>query len=205
MIPILHFYMIRHGQSEANLAQVVAGGGVDTPLSSLGRAEAEEAREIVSSLALPPRTIVHSNLSRARDTARILNTSFRLPMQEDSDLREFDAGDLEGAPFEVFRELILKGGDPPNGERQVDFRARVRAGMGAALSAHPAPVLLVTHGGIFRGFGEIYGVALRGVRNCHLYEFEPKPEPANFPWRVWQYEKTDAGIQRLPFDPSVSG
>ena len=79
MIPVRPFYMLRHGQSEANVANVIAGRGVDSPLTAQGRAEAETVRSTLSQLDIPPQVIVHSSLSRARDTAHILNKSLGLP------------------------------------------------------------------------------------------------------------------------------
>lgn len=48
--------------------------------------------------------------------------------------------------------------------------------------------------GFFRAFGKIYGINTLGVKNCHLYEFEPAPESKIFPWRVWQYDLNDDGM-----------
>ncbi|MBL8638149.1 MAG: histidine phosphatase family protein [Alphaproteobacteria bacterium] len=50
MIPARPFYMLRHGQSEANMADVIAGRGVDSPLTAQGRNEAETVRSTLSQL-----------------------------------------------------------------------------------------------------------------------------------------------------------
>ncbi len=199
IIPARPFYMLRHGQSEANVANVIAGRGVDSPLTAQGRAEAESVRNTLSQLDIPPQVIAHSSLSRARDTAHILNKSLGLPTLEDPNLCEFDAGDLEGSPYSVFRDLISKGEDPPGGETHIAFRERIRSAISLAISQNPSPVLIVSHGGVFRAFGEIYQFSLRGVSNCTLYEFEPLTNSHEIPWRIWYYDasgnKTEHIIQ----------
>ena len=72
MIPLKHFYMIRHGETEANAARIMAGS-LDSPLTENGRRQAKTAQVIVNSLAVKPSVIIHSNLSRARETAQIIN------------------------------------------------------------------------------------------------------------------------------------
>lgn len=203
MLPSFPFYMIRHGQTEANLAGVSAGRGVDTPLTPLGRTQAEAAQVIVASLSVRPSRIVHSTLSRARETAVLLNKPFGLPATEDADLCEQGVGDFEGGDFDEFRKCIQEGKDPPNGERTVDFRYRVQRGIGKAISMEPGPVLLVTHGGVFRAFGDIYGVSFHGVGNCQFYEFCPDPELDRIPWAVWHYDPTPDGVvrRRMDFHP----
>lgn len=198
VIPAYPFYMLRHGQSEANVANTVAGRGFDTPLTAQGRAEAESVREIVSGLETPPRLIVHSSLSRSRDTAYIVNRLLGLPTQEDPNLCEFDAGRLEGCPYSVFRELISKGENPPGGETHTVFRERIRAAITGAISQNPSPVLLVSHGGVFRAFGEIYEFPLKEIANCVLYEFEPVTIADKIPWRIWQHEANGNKVEYVP-------
>lgn len=73
--------MIRHGETEANKAHVFAGS-LDSPLTEKGREQAELAQNPARALAIKPSVVVHSTLSRARDTASIINESLDLPMFE---------------------------------------------------------------------------------------------------------------------------
>jgi len=91
-IHLQHFYMIRHGETEANAARLMAGS-LDSPLTPKGRQQAKDTQIIIENLEIKPRAIVHSQLSRARNTAKILNTNLNLPMHEDADLAEWHAGD----------------------------------------------------------------------------------------------------------------
>ncbi len=63
-----------------------------------------------------------------------------------------------------------------------------RNALDLAISQNPSPVLVVSHGGVFRAFGEIYQFPLRGISNCTLYEFEPLTNSHRIPWRIWCYD-----------------
>ena len=71
-IPDKAFYMIRHGETEANAARIMAGS-IDTPLTEHGKIQADIARQVIEKITIKPAAIFHSHLSRARDTASIIN------------------------------------------------------------------------------------------------------------------------------------
>ncbi len=198
MIPAKHFYMIRHGETEANKARVMAGS-LDSPLTINGRKQAEFARIIVKSLKEKPKAIIHSNLSRARDTATIINQDLNIPMHEEKDIAELYAGDWEGATYEECSELLTGWPTPPNGESFTEFCSRIKNGKKRILNNYDSPTLIVSHGGVFRGLGGIYGLKIPGYfKNCHLYEFLPDKENKKFPWKVWSYGIEDNNIKREP-------
>jgi probable phosphoglycerate mutase len=62
-------YFVRHGQSQANVDRVFAGQ-MDTPLTKLGREQAELAASQAKGLGIDH--IISSPLSRALDTAKII-------------------------------------------------------------------------------------------------------------------------------------
>lgn len=192
MIPAKHFYMIRHGETEANAARIMAGS-MDTPLTEKGRNQAKSVAQIVTHLEIKPNIIVHSQLSRARDTASAINTSLNVEMIEDADFAELFAGDWEGVSYEICNKILTTWETPPNGESFEEFATRLQRGKNKYLSEKPAPVMIVCHGGVFRAFGKMYGLDILGVRNCHLYEFEPDTHNRIFPWKVWQYDMLDNG------------
>jgi len=200
MLPPKHFYMIRHGETEANARRVMAGR-LDSPLNETGRAQAYTTHKVLESLAVKPRTVVHSHLSRARDTAAILNEVLNAPMHEDAGLAELDAGDWEGQPYEVCSPLLQGWEDPPNGETFKAFTERLKQAKSRTLNKHEGPVLIVSHGGVFRGFGMIYGLAIPGVfKNCQLHEFIPDAANNMFPWEVWSYTSLASGTVRQKTD-----
>jgi len=187
MIPAKPFYMIRHGETQANKDRVMAGS-IDSPLTQRGRDQAYAIHDILAHLPVPPVAIAHSHLSRARDTAEIINQQLDLPMIEDADLAELHTGDWEGASYDECRSILHSWDTPPNGESFEEFITRLSRAKNKLLDAHDGPVLIVCHGGVFRAFGKMYGLNSRGVENCHMHEFEPHQDRPWFPWKVWQYD-----------------
>lgn len=187
-IPAKPFYMIRHGETEANAARIMAGS-IDSPLTENGRLQAYEAQKAVEALRIKPVAIFHSHLSRARDTAMIINENLGLPSFEDSDLAEIHAGDLEGASYEECVELFNGWPTIPNGESPDEFFSRVKRGKSRAIEKFNEPILIVCHGGVMRAFGDMHGLQTPGkFKNAHLYEFQPTTQKSNFPWNVFDYE-----------------
>ena len=194
--------MIRHGQTEANAARLMAGS-LDSPLTDLGRAQAKDVHAAVRSLKTKPKHIIHSNLDRARETATIINEALNLPMSEDADMAEMHAGDWEGVPYAQCDALFKGWVDPPNGESCDTFFERIKTAKNRALSKDE-PVMIVSHGGVFRAFWKLYGIHNEGVQNCKLYEFIPKTEAnEQFPWDIWRYDVEDQDsnfVKRVPVD-----
>ena len=184
-IPSTPFYMIRHGESVANLGQY-ASGHVDVELTEKGIAQAYAAQKIVDALELKPSIIIHSHLQRARNTAKILNENLKLPMVEDPMIAEQNYGDWEGKSWELTRQPTRDGIDPPNGETHAAFHERVRGAITNFVKSHPGPVMIVCHGGVFRAFGALYKTPMVGIENCSLHHFVPHDDAA-FPWNIRKF------------------
>ncbi|TAH33800.1 MAG: histidine phosphatase family protein [Alphaproteobacteria bacterium] len=182
-LPLNSFYYIRHGQSESNAARIMAGCGIDTPLTEMGRQQARDAAQVLARLDIKPQYICYSPLLRAAETAEIINDVLDLPMMAIADLREHFVGDWEGMPWEVVAKLWEDGGDPPNGETFDDFYLRVKSAMQSAL-VQPAP-LVVAHGGVWQAIKSLYAPAnYFELDNAVPHHFEPVPEHAMYPWRI---------------------
>src|SRR5438105_5656365 len=134
--------LVRHGETDWN-AERRWQGHTDVPLNARGR---EQARSLAEELADQPiEAIYASDLSRARETAEIVAARLRLPVVVDPDLREIDAGSLEG----LTREEI--GGRAWDGEAHQAHGERVLRAVRRIAAAHPAGrVLVVAHGGCLR-------------------------------------------------------
>jgi probable phosphoglycerate mutase len=198
--------MIRHGQTETNLAEVIAGQ-MNSPLTELGKKQAEKARSAVESLEEKPKAIIHSHLDRARDTALAINFRLGLPMHEDDRISEIYFGKWEGASYKEALEKFVNGEDPPEGETFEDFKMRVAAGVSSCCEKHESPVLFVTHGGVMRALAAIYGLKINAGHfiNCHLYEFEPSKINTTLPWRVWQHDILECGTINRRTSPLFHG
>lgn len=190
MLPAKYFYMIRHGETEANAAQIMAGW-TDSPLTELGRKQARNTHQIFANLDTKPKAIIHSHLSRAKETAEIINEVLGVELYEDPDIAEMNAGDMEGEPYKVARPLFEGWPVIPNAEHPDEFFERVKRGKMKAL-AMDEPVLVVCHGGVMRAFGEIYGISVPGkFKNAHLHDFKPNLDKKHFPWDVMHYDFCD--------------
>ncbi len=112
----MKLYVIRHGQSEANVEGRYAGWR-PVSLSVLGRRQAEQARRLLADAAVE--RVYCSDLQRARETAAIA-----LPGKEiicTSALREINVGELDGL---TIAECEARYGDVYRAaERQQDFSA----------------------------------------------------------------------------------
>jgi len=185
ILPAKPFTMIRHGQTVANAAGI-ASGSVDTPLTDLGRTQAIAVRPLLAQLDLMPTIIIHSALSRARDTALLLNQELCVPLTERGELGERNFGAWAGQPWPFVAEHLHARRDPPEGELNTTFLNRVAHALRAVLMAHNNP-LIVTHGGVFDALAELYDGRFEDVHNCALYAFEPHHKESIFPWDVWHY------------------
>lgn len=86
-------YIVRHGQTDWNLERRLQGQK-DIPLNETGRNEATICRNQLTSIKVDE--IISSDLSRAKETAEIINKSRSLPIKYDSRLRELNCGNIEG-------------------------------------------------------------------------------------------------------------
>ena len=84
-------YCVRHGQSEANLAQIMQGSKIDTPLTKLGKQQALAAKAKLATVSFD--AVYASPLKRAVQTAKLISSA--TPTLDDR-LVEFDYGTWDG-------------------------------------------------------------------------------------------------------------
>ncbi|MGZ6971870.1 MAG: histidine phosphatase family protein [Thermoanaerobaculia bacterium] len=147
--------IVRHGESEGNFAGSLQGSRLDTPLSALGRRQAECLAVRLAGEGID--AVWASTMIRARQTAAVVAAPLGLGVSLDADLVEFDWGVWSGRPFDGAiekevsgvrkrwrageAELAPSGGESPAraAVRADRFLARLRA------SGARAP-LVVAHG-----------------------------------------------------------
>jgi len=134
------FYYLRHGETEANAARLIAGS-LDVDLTPLGRSQALAAAAALA--PLPITAIYSSPMKRARDTARPIAERLALPVAIIPGIAERYWGALEGKPL----ASRVRGVMPEDAESAEDFTARVLSGMAQIQAAVP---LIVAHSGVFR-------------------------------------------------------
>ena len=157
-------YVVRHGESVTNM-QKKYGGSIDTPLTEKGL---EQARELTEKLAgMKFDIIVSSSLTRARQTAEIINEKLNLPLIFSDEFKERNLGVYEGLTQE---EIIEKYPDlwerrctrqmddaPTNGETIRQFDTRITNALLKLEKEYPEKnVLLVSHGFALRTINRHY-------------------------------------------------
>jgi 2,3-bisphosphoglycerate-dependent phosphoglycerate mutase len=96
-MPITKLFLVRHGQSAGN-AEGRFGGHGPTPLSELGRFQAEVTAEALAKEGID--AIFSSDLDRAVQTAQPLAQKLDLPVYSTKAFRERHVGVLEGLTFD---------------------------------------------------------------------------------------------------------
>ncbi|MDQ0253951.1 putative phosphatase [Evansella vedderi] len=89
----MELYLIRHGQSVANLNGIIQGHA-DVPLSSLGKKQAEQVGEALRNV--PFDAVYSSDLQRAYYTAEAIGERQSLSVNKLDFIREVGLGPLEG-------------------------------------------------------------------------------------------------------------
>jgi broad specificity phosphatase PhoE len=165
---------LRHGESEANRIRCVTGQS-DSPLTDVGREQAAAAGEALADQ--PFQRALSSDLSRARDTARIVLSGREVALEETPLLAERGVGTFSGRNLDALRDTgenqLLLGWNtrPPDGESMAEVALRVLPFL-ASLEPVEGPVLVVAHGGVLRiVVGALDGLDLSDrarwkVRNC---------------------------------------
>ena len=186
------FYIVRHGETGWNAAGRIQGH-TDVELSDKGR---EQARAIARRLS---GTTFHaaysSDMSRTRDTARIILGERDLPLHSVPELREYNKGVFEGLTAEEYRQnhpelyraSLVNDPDfaPPGGETIRQCQARLSGFVAGLRERHPEDnVLIVGHGGSLRsGIVALLDLPLEAnwkfvMHNCALSVIRTYPDNA---------------------------
>lgn len=197
------FILVRHGESEANRDGCFALNG-HVPLTDLGRQQAHEAAAQIGRLFNPQR-IISSNFTRAVQSAEIISTDLKLPLEVVEGIQERDLGALKGRPwhehaalasadpaYDRQREWLWR---PPGGESYQDVRERVMPELEALRGRFPTDELvIVSHGAVMRAiWSSLTGAWINSFipKNCSLLLI-PHDGHSFLPPRVIDTEAADA-------------
>ncbi len=140
------FYYLRHGETDWNKERRMQGA-TDVRLNAAGITQAHRAKEALR--GCPIETICCSPLSRAHDTALIVNEVLRAPIVVIDDLRECSFGSLEGEVRGNWYDAWRSGMEMPEGvDVYAEFIERALVAVNESLS-NEGPVLIVGHGGVY--------------------------------------------------------
>ena len=194
-------YLVRHGESEANVAGVLQGQ-THGALTATGRDAAGRLGRALASLLVTerPTAIFTSDLRRAVETAEIIADALGATLQLLPAAREWNVGVLDGLPATALLEAIKRSGlpaaefVPSGGESLSQLQARAVQTL-ADLAPEVAEgsrfadrerTLLVSHGDFIRmAIGAAASMPIDAatslkLRNTSLTEFAL----SNGTWRV---------------------
>lgn len=163
--PFCRFYVVRHGESEANLNKYIAGH-LDSELTSTGKDQALQRSHDFKEIKFAD--VFASDLLRAHQTAEILAKGHQLVVKTSQFLRERSYGKYEKTGYEKFTgimnelvkeyEVLLEeeklkhrlGGEI---ESDQELFERIQLFLRELSIAYPGKnILIVCHGGIMREF-----------------------------------------------------
>lgn len=158
----MRILFIRHGESEANVEQIISNRDLPHKLTQTGVMQATILAETLAH-TLTVEVIETSPILRARETAVILQARLDVIPTVQPVLREFDCGAMEGrgdAEAWAAHQAIVQAWDtdhdydksiPPDGESFNDMQARFVPYIKNLIQQHKdhsADILLVSHGGL---------------------------------------------------------
>lgn len=149
----MKLYLIRHGQTDWNVAGRIQGG-TDIPLNDTGR---KQAACLAKGMERRPVTRVYcSTLSRAFETAEAIGKSQNVPVYRLSELEEVNYGYWEGLTMEEIEQRYPKELEqwylspvevaPPGGETQTQVYERCGRAIKKIVAQADGDVAVVSHG-----------------------------------------------------------
>ncbi len=203
--------LIRHGESEATVKQIIGGDLACTGLSPLGRRQAEALGERWAQGSEPKvDALWSSTLPRAAETAELLAQPLGgLEVHTHPDLVERRPGEADGVGYEEFANRFDWTGDfhphlpvAPGGESLAAFSYRTGQALYELVDGCPGTTMMVVcHGGVidiamrlFLGLGMTTKFVLWTL-NTSITEFTATDEPGM--WRLVRYNDA-AHLNGLP-------
>ena len=170
-------YLIRHGESVANVEPIIGGMRGDAGLTDRGREQARLLQQRLRSEKLHADQLYASTLPRAWQTADYVARALRLAVQPAEELHELRPGDADGMTVDQWRDRY-GGVDPPptrndpfrpfspGGESWAAFLVRAGAALTTLLDRHPnETIVAVCHAGIVEAsFYLAFGLGSTGNR-----------------------------------------
>ena len=149
----MRLIIVRHAQTDWNKNRLVQGGGVDSELNETGLKQAQRLGLALQSEMLV--AVYAGPLRRTLATAASIAQKHNLEVISEPDLKEIDAGELNGAPIKELGNLLssyfVANRDAgqfrmPGGESLAELAARTWSATQRILKQHPeGEVVAVSH------------------------------------------------------------
>lgn len=184
----MRLFFTRHGESQANVEQVISNRDLPHWLTATGRAQAAALAEQLLDAKII--AIYSSPIPRARETGQLIAARLHVPLLVSAALREWDCGVMEGrgdaAAWAAHRATVAAwaAGDYahaiPGGESFIDLQARFVPFVRGLIEQDTPPdqnLLLIGHGSLLYHMlplvvSNLDGAMMRarGLPNCILIE-----------------------------------
>jgi probable phosphoglycerate mutase len=169
----LRLILVRHGESKANVAGVLQGQS-EGELTAKGFQQADQVGAHLQAFHID-RMLV-SDLRRARETAAHISRHLAIPVEYTAQVREWDAGILDGQPAAALPAAVQASGKPfyefkpQGGERLLDVFERAKKLIeNLGNEKRRETVLVVSHGDFLRMvLAVIQEISLEEANRIHL-------------------------------------
>ncbi|MBI2064686.1 MAG: histidine phosphatase family protein [Candidatus Yanofskybacteria bacterium] len=201
------FYLIRHGESESNLAGNIYQSS-ESPLTVKGREQAEYVAKRVSHLTVD--TIITSPSQRANDTAEIISKKIGKPIEfsdlfverkQPTRLAGMSRGSEEAKvlTIEWDKSIFSAGLRFEDGENFDDIKARALLALDLLAKRPEENILVITHGFFSRVVAAcvLFG---RELKDKELEAFAHKVRMVNTGLSMFRYNEK---VKGLPWQLSV--
>jgi probable phosphoglycerate mutase len=196
-------YLVRHGQTEFNLARRYQGA-LDSPLTEHGVRQAEQIGALLSGLLEgEPWTMVSSPQGRARRTAEIINARLGLPLGFDDRLREISLGSWDGLLIDEVVDKLPPGAGvwerqlhAPGGESFEAIAARIGDWL-TDVDGAGRRIVAVSHGMAGRVLRGLYG----GLSRQAMLELDV-PQDSVFRLAGGRIERIDCAAEAQAAQPA---
>ncbi|MBF7021004.1 histidine phosphatase family protein [Staphylococcus kloosii] len=157
--------LVRHGETDWNKAGKLQGR-TDVPLNETGKLQAQACGKLLQQQSWD--VIIASPLSRAKDTAEIINTYLNLPLRVMPEFIERGFGDAEGLTA-AERHEKYPNRDSKNSESTEALNRRLKEGLTTINNDYPnQKVLLITHGAAIHQILDIFDTDNKHKRDARL-------------------------------------
>ena len=175
----MKIFYIRHGQTDWNVKKIVQGT-TDIPLNKTGIMQAKEAQKKVMDKNI--NLILSSPLSRAKETAEIINEVLGVELILDERLRERNYGTLEGkSHLDINDGEVWCSEHPETLENLNQVFERISGFLDdIKIRYADRTILVVSHGGTTSAFNWYFdkcsylnrNTRVKVFENCELKEYE---------------------------------
>ena len=183
-VPDMKIFMVRHGETDYNVAKRIQGQEIDQSLNATGRKQAEERAEAMSGMTFDVK--FSSPLKRAGETAEIIAKGLNLQILYRDELKERSFGSLSGKTFEEVNAAIGTDWNQLTSDKDAeyferykrepaeDFKRRLLAFTAEVKQSYAdKKVLVVAHGGLIRLAHLLFREThVAHIENAAIEEFE---------------------------------